>query len=65
MIVIAGALLLLSSGCASTHVQGATQVGGPDSATWVYVQTSRNNVDGIYRCIDSSGQVTCTKAKLR
>jgi hypothetical protein len=58
------AALLLNAGCASTHVQGATQVGGAENGTWVYVQTSKDNVDGIYRCTDDNGRVICTKALL-
>jgi len=65
LMILMAAGLLMNSACASTHVQGATQVGGTENGTWVYVQTSKDNVDGIYRCLDDNGQVTCTKATLR
>jgi hypothetical protein len=58
------AALLLNTGCA-THIKGAAQVGGAESGTWVYVQTSKDNVDGIYRCLDDNGSVVCTRATLR
>jgi hypothetical protein len=71
LVGLRGAFLVLVLGHGLTvppfSVLGSREI--PDKslirATWVYVQTSRNNVDGIYRCVDSSGTVVCTKAKLR
>ena len=62
-----GCVLLLSVlalGCSTmTH---ATQVGGKDPATWVYVkQTGFGHTPGIYRCKEKEGRVTCKRARMK
>ena len=66
VVILMGALVALAtSGCAATKFLGATQVGGADDATWVFVHTDDNvGVNGVYRCHDQGGVVTCRKAKI-
>ena len=64
-VILMGALVALATTGCATKFLGATQVGGAEDATWVFVHTDDNvGVTGVYRCHDEGGAVTCRKAKI-
>lgn len=65
MALMASLLGLGTLGCANTQFLGATQVGGAEDATWVFVDTDDNvKSNGVYRCRDDGSSVTCQRAKI-
>lgn len=65
LLLAAVALMPAVTGC--TRVQQASQVGGNDPGTWVYVATSHANRDGIFRCavMAESDRPLCVRAEMR
>lgn len=59
-------LLATSSGVgACAHVKGATQVGGEGAATWVYIESSVDANNGVYRCTQPpEGRPVCVRARV-
>jgi hypothetical protein len=53
------------SGC--MHMRTATQVGGPESSTWVYISVSAERRSGVFRCDVLEGQPrpVCVRAEMR
>jgi hypothetical protein len=61
IVTVAAAVTAL--GCGTMH--SAVQVGGKDTATWVYVQQSGLLTEaGIYRCKDTGKKITCHRADM-
>jgi hypothetical protein len=52
-----------AAGCAP-NILGASQVGGADPATWVYVHTDDRGENGVFRCHDTPQGPVCQKAKM-
>jgi hypothetical protein len=65
LLLAAFAAILGATGC--TRVQQASQVGGNDPATWVYINTSSPGRDGIFRCavMAEADRPMCVRAEMR
>ncbi len=56
-------LMAASTGCA-TQSHRATNVGGSEDSTWVFIEQGSEGRSGIYRCVDSVDEgVVCKRAK--
>lgn len=62
-------LTLGLAGCGSTRVTGARALlplqSQDASRVWIYMDTNNEGRNGVYRCIDEGGQVTCVRANLQ
>lgn len=54
---------LLVCGCA--HVEAARNVGGAEARVWVYIESSDDDNNGVYRCLEVPDQPpVCVRASL-
>ena len=61
---VLGIVSLGLTACAKPQLHGASQVGDHEPATWVYVSTNDRELNGIFRCVEASGQVVCKRARI-
>lgn len=62
LIILITSLPILG-GC--TKVMQASQVGGTEQATWIYIKASRERRNGVFRCqVQENGAPVCTRAQM-
>jgi len=63
-LVLAGSLL---GGAGCTRVNNATQIGGTEPATWVYIGTNNERRNGVFRCalVEGAQRPICVRAEMQ
>ncbi len=68
-LVVFGALALGVVGCGGTRVVGARALlplqSQDASRVWIYMDTNEQSRNGVYRCVDEGGQISCVRANLQ